>query len=185
MLVMGIILYVLPCPFSADDRKRERLTHHRQARFPERHQPSIFAAFKDPSTMSDDRYNTTKLLIVLLAREMAVRLPLGENNDPIINVVTPGFCKSKISRNLPTMGRLSVGAFLAVIGRTTEVGSRTLVAAATAGRESHGGYMESCRVAEPSGFVRSEEGREVQRRVWGELMKVLEGLEAGCTRVLG
>ncbi|KAB5575723.1 short-chain dehydrogenase/reductase-like protein [Coniochaeta sp. 2T2.1] len=160
---------------------------HHFARFPERHHPSIFAAFKDPSTMSDDRYNTTKLLVVLLARELAARLPLSpQNNNPIVSVVTPGFCKSRISRNLPLAGRLGVGAFLAVIGRTTEVGSRTLVAAAAAGgRDTHGRYMESCRVGEPSVFVRSEEGGEAQKRVWGELMEVLEGIESGVTGVVG
>ncbi|KAB5563222.1 short-chain dehydrogenase/reductase-like protein [Coniochaeta sp. 2T2.1] len=166
---------------------------HHFARFPERHQPSVFDAFRDPSTMSDDRYNTTKLLVVLLARELAARLRLGSdqnnnnssNNVPIVSVVTPGFCKSRISRNLPLAGRLGVGAFLAVIGRTTEAGSRTLVAAAAAGEEAHGGYMESCRVGEPSVFVRSDEGGEVQKRVWGELMEVLEGIESCVTGVVG
>jgi retinol dehydrogenase-12 len=131
--------------------------------------------------MSDDRYNTSKLLVVLIARELANHLSSSSNNPIILNVVTPGFCKSQISRNLPFAGRLSVSLFLALIGRTTEVGSRCLVSAAAAGRETHGEYLDSFRVSEPSAFVLSEEGRKVQPRVYGELMEVLEGIEPGVT----
>ena len=129
--------------------------------------------------MSDDRYNTSKLLVVLLARELAIRVSSLSNNRIIVSIVTPGFCKSQISRNLPLAGRLSVGLFLALIGRTTEAGSRCLVSAAAAGADTHGQYLDSCRVSEPSAFVLSEEGRNVQPRVYAELMDVLDGIEPG------
>jgi len=35
-----------------------------------------------------------------------------------------------------------------LVARTTEAGSRTLVAGLAAGEESHGKYMADCRVAE-------------------------------------
>ena len=38
-------------------------------------------------------------------------------------------------------------AMAGLIARTTEVGSRTLVAGAAAGMESQGGYMADCVVA--------------------------------------
>lgn len=69
-----------------------------------------------------------------------------------------------------------------LIGRTTEMGSRTLVAAACAGDESHGMYMTDCQVGEVSAWVRSERGKETQRRVYDELMGVLEGVEPGVTK---
>ncbi|KAH8909066.1 short-chain dehydrogenase/reductase-like protein [Coniochaeta sp. PMI_546] len=155
---------------------------HHFARFLERTKPNIFATFKDPNTMSDDRYNTSKLLLTLIARELATQLASSASNPIILNIVTPGFCKSQIFRNLPFPGKLGVGAFLAVIGRTTEVGSRTLVSAAAAGGETHGKYLDSCQVSEPSVFVRSEEGQRVQQRVYAELMDVLEGIEPGVSR---
>ncbi|OIW29654.1 short-chain dehydrogenase/reductase-like protein [Coniochaeta ligniaria NRRL 30616] len=159
---------------------------HHFARFPERNQPNIFAAFKDATTMSDDRYNTSKLLVTMIARELATHLASSPSNPVVLNIVTPGFCKSQIFRNLPFPGKLGISAVLAVIGRTTEVGSRTLVSAAAAGRETHGKYLDSCVVTEPSAFVRSEEGMEVQSRVYAELMEVLEGIEPGVTRnILG
>lgn len=69
-----------------------------------------------------------------------------------------------------------------LLARTTEVGSRTLVAAAAAGEESHGKYMVDCRVSEPSRYVRSEKGREAQMRVWNEVMEALEGIEPGIRK---
>ena len=69
-----------------------------------------------------------------------------------------------------------------LIGRTTEMGSRTLVDAAGAAREkSHGKYLVDCKVREPSRWVRSEKGGEVQERVYVELMGILEGIEKGVT----
>ena len=71
-----------------------------------------------------------------------------------------------------------MGLFLA---RSAEVGSRTIVAAAEKGPESHGRYMSESEVVEPSEWVRSEEGRRVQERVWGELVRKLEGIVEGVT----
>jgi hypothetical protein len=69
-----------------------------------------------------------------------------------------------------------------LIGRSTEMGSRTLVAAASAGEESHGKYMTDCRVREPSKWVRSEKGKEAQKKVYKELLMILEEIEPGITR---
>jgi hypothetical protein len=70
------------------------------------------------------------------------------------------------------------------IGRTPEAGSRTLVHPASAGPESHGKFMSDCKVAEPSPFVRSEDGIIVQTRFWDELTKKLEAIKPGVTKNL-
>ena len=62
------------------------------------------------------------------------------------------------------------------------MGSRTLVAAASAGENSHGTYMTDCLVKEPSKWIRSEKGKEVQKRVYKELLMVLEDIEPGVTK---
>ena len=69
----------------------------------------------------------------------------------------------------------------ALIARTTEVGGRTLVHSCAAGPESDGQYMSECKVKEPSAFVRSQEGAEVQARVHKELMTILENIQPGVT----
>lgn len=72
-----------------------------------------------------------------------------------------------------------IGKFF--LARTTEVGSRTLVAAASAGEDTHGMYLQDCRIKEPSRWVRSEQGKAAQPRVYKELLSILEEIEPGVT----
>lgn len=64
-----------------------------------------------------------------------------------------------------------------LLARTTEYGSRTLVNAAAQGPESHGAYLHDCAIDEPSAFVRSDEGKKSQQRVWQELVEKLNRIE--------
>jgi retinol dehydrogenase-12 len=78
-----------------------------------------------------------------------------------------------IKRPILTRGRL--------IGRTTEVGSRTLVEAAKAGVETHGIYMTDCKVGEVSGWVRSQDGVQAQAKIYSELISILDSIEPGVS----
>ncbi|PYH98451.1 putative short-chain dehydrogenase/reductase family protein [Aspergillus ellipticus CBS 707.79] len=147
---------------------------HAWTKFPERKADDIFAALDEGNNMAE-RYPTTKLLDVLLARELAGRV---EGKGVVVNIVNPGFCKTKLGREFQTWG---FWALQTALGRTAEVGSRTLVCAAAAGWESHGEFMSDGVVSRKavSAFVKSEEGGEVQRRLWGELEGILEGIRPG------
>lgn len=70
------------------------------------------------------------------------------------------------------------------LARSTEVGSRTLVHAATQGAETHGQYLSDCKVAPPSEYVLSAEGYKDQNRVWEELCAKLEAVKPGITHNL-
>lgn len=122
-----------------------------------------------------DRYYVSKLLEIFGVREIASLT--GSSYPVTINCLNPGFCHSELAReagwNLYIMGLL--------LARSTEVGSRTIVAAAEAGPESHGKYLSESLVAEPSEFVRSEEGTRVQKKVWAELTAKLEKIVPGIT----
>lgn len=160
---------------------QDTANQHPQAQFPERDaQPSIFYTYRDPNSMTDDRYNTSKLLGVLLSRELARQLA-ADDHPVVINTVVPGFVRTQISRNVPPPGKYVVGLMMGLIGRTAEMGSRTLVHAAGAGRESHGRLLASCQVSEESvsEFAKSEEGKRVGERVFGELMGILEVVVPG------
>lgn len=56
----------------------------------------------------------------------------------IINCMTPGACKSDFDRESTGFARIMGNMMYAVLARTTEIGSRTLVAGLAAGEESHG-----------------------------------------------
>lgn len=148
---------------------------HAFPKFPEKTAPEIFKALnKDAKFDPGERYPVTKLLEVLLVREMAPRM---EGSGVILNIVNPGLCHSELSRDGPWF--LEVIKFF--IARSTEVGSRTLCAAAFAGGDSHGKYMHDCKVDDGklSRFVRSDEGKETERRLWEELSAILEGVQPG------
>ncbi|KAF2810668.1 uncharacterized protein BDZ99DRAFT_462022 [Mytilinidion resinicola] len=52
------------------------------------------------------------------------------------------------------------------------------------GPETHGKFMSDCLIEEPSALVRSEAGKKAQSRVWDELMKKLEAIKPGVTKIL-
>ncbi|KAL1884184.1 hypothetical protein VTK73DRAFT_5320 [Phialemonium thermophilum] len=156
---------------------------HRFAAFNERKEPKIFETFKSKEKMSFDRYNVSKLLDLLLSRELARQLDeKGTGAGVVVNVINPGFCTSQLFRDLPFPINLIIKLGLLMIGRTCEEGSRTYLTAITSGKETHGKYMDSCLIWEESQFVRSEEGSKVQKRVYAELMEILETIEPGISK---
>ena len=66
-----------------------------------------------------------------------------------------------------------------ILARTTEVGGRTLFNAAIQGAEAHGKYMSDCKIEEPAGLVKSKESKELQDRIWKELVTKLEAIHPG------
>jgi retinol dehydrogenase-12 len=96
------------------------------------------------------RYLVSKLLEVFFIGELASRISRAAKTSEtlvIVNCMTPGWCKSEFMRELSGVAKvLFIGALQAVLGRNTEVGSRALVAGAAADVQSHGEYMENCRV---------------------------------------
>lgn len=153
---------------------------HAWTQFPEQHASSIFAALDDPATKTmGSRYMTSKLLEVLIVRELAPRLA---DSGVIFNMLNPGLNKTTLGKGESFI--LTIVQTL--LGRGVEVGSRTYIAAAVAGRESHGAYMTDGLVdnAALSDFVRSDAGRDAGRRVWEELKAILEDVRPGATTQL-
>ncbi|KJZ69441.1 hypothetical protein HIM_11170 [Hirsutella minnesotensis 3608] len=137
--------------------------------FAEKNEPDIFGALSDKSKANmADRYFLSKLLQLFAVREMASRA--GSSYPVVINSLNPGFCHSELARE--------AGWYLYIMGllfaRSTEVGGRMIVAAASGGPELHGKYMSESLVIEPSEFVRSKDGARVQHQVWVELTAKLE-----------
>lgn len=139
-------------------------------KFPELQSSSVFQALDaaDDDTSMSERYMVTKLLEILVVRQLATRL---SGTGVVINMLNPGLCRTEIARDA---GRL-VSLFMLALGRSAEVGSRTLVAAAGAGESSHGKYMTDGVIADHklSPFARSKEGRQAGAKVWKELYQIL------------
>ena len=94
-----------------------------------------------------DRYRVSKLLEVLVVRQLAKLIDQSTNKSGvIINCLNPGLCHSDLTRDAEGFVRFVIGTLKTLLARTTEVGSRTLVHAAAASRESHGQYLSDCQV---------------------------------------
>ncbi|RCI17268.1 hypothetical protein L249_3150 [Ophiocordyceps polyrhachis-furcata BCC 54312] len=152
---------------------------HMFIHFQEKDEPRLFDALSDTKKADmTTRYALSKLFQILVVREMAART--GASFPVTINCVNPGFCHSQLGREAGWYLYI-MGLFLA---RSTEVGSRTVVAGAAAGPETHGKYMSESVVTEPGEFVTSRKGAEAQAKVWSELTAKLEAIVPGVTRNL-
>ncbi|KAK3940399.1 putative short-chain dehydrogenase reductase protein [Diplogelasinospora grovesii] len=121
-------------------------------------QPPVFEGLKGADNMMM-RYGTSKLLVVLAARELAQRMDATKDGNVILNMVDPGLCKSQLFREARFPVSWILGVMLPLVGRTAEMGCRALVAAASADASTHGG-----------------EGAAAQKRVFEELMGILPGI---------
>ncbi len=153
---------------------------HGWTKFKEWEQPTgqIFPALSNEKTANmGERYPTSKLLEVLAVKQLGPKLA---NSGVTLNILNPGLCHSELGRDGPWL--LSVMKFL--LARTTEVGSRTLVASASAGAESHGKYMHDGLVDDGalSPFVKSKDGEAASVKVWDELSDILEKIAPGVTK---
>ncbi|KAF2093615.1 short-chain dehydrogenase/reductase-like protein [Rhizodiscina lignyota] len=159
---------------------------HGMARLPERQQPDIFAALNADKSSSGmrRRYGVTKLLGVLLTKELAARMGKPDNQGVIVNCANPGFCVSDLGRDAPAVYRPLMVLLNLILARTTEMGSRAHVFAAAGSAETHGQYMSNGRVEPPSEFVRSKDGMETQHRVYDELLKKLEKINPGISQLV-
>ncbi|CAD0110668.1 unnamed protein product, partial [Aureobasidium uvarum] len=152
---------------------------HHWTDLPERKKgDSIFDTLATPELSEMGvRYPVSKLMDVFCTRALVEK---ATPSYPVtINTMNPGFCYSELSRE--TTG-LAFQLMYKLLARTTEVGSRTLVAAALASHDTHGQYMSDCLVEPPSKFVRSEEGKKTQERVWAELSAKLEEIQPGILK---
>ncbi|KAJ2902197.1 NAD(P)-binding protein [Zalerion maritima] len=156
---------------------------HAGAKFKEQNAPEIFKELDNEKSDMMDRYPVSKLLEMLFIRELAPKMTQSGKPPVILNMLNPGLCHSELSRDMRknVLLWLIVGTFKAIMARTTEMGSRNYPFAATATSDTHGKYFSNCVVAKESAWVRSEKSAETQKRVYSELMAILEDIEPGIS----
>ncbi|KAL4867694.1 hypothetical protein BDV12DRAFT_117313 [Aspergillus spectabilis] len=100
-----------------------------------------------PSEQLMVTYPISKLMDTLAVRELAAQLPV-EQGKVVINAVCPGLCRTELVRNTKGSMKDLILEQHELYGRTAEDGSRTLLAGAILGKESHGAFLSSCEVRE-------------------------------------
>ncbi|KAM0331470.1 hypothetical protein ACHAQA_003146 [Verticillium albo-atrum] len=154
--------------------------------FNERKEEKVFEALNANRNLFD-RYSVSKLLEIIAVKQLAAATRTSDHPDDekiIINTVHPGLCQTELYRSIPFPLNYPMNFGMRVFGRTSEMGSRCLLAGALSGDESHGRYMENCVVADYAPIMNGEEGDAMQVKVWDELITILEGVQPGITKLI-
>lgn len=121
---------------------------HVMTNLPEWKTEDTFAALRaQTDSGADDRYYASKLLNVIMFRQLADEIA---SNTPrvVVNGFTPGYCATALIRETQGFWGWQLYVMKLTIARTIEVGSRTLVHAASLGWEGHGKYLNDCKIDE-------------------------------------
>ncbi|KAL8734239.1 MAG: hypothetical protein Q9181_003285 [Wetmoreana brouardii] len=155
---------------------------HMWAQFKEQKAPNIICELDDKTNWGyPERYNLSKLLNVLWARELASKV---DSKELVINTVNPGLVRSSLHRENTNAAEKK---FVNFFGWSTEEGGRTLVNASVAqGAETHGGYISECKPTPAGPWVRSPEGAKIQKKLFNETIETLqEDTRSSLTPYLG
>ncbi|KAM7211844.1 hypothetical protein V8F06_012756 [Rhypophila decipiens] len=191
-VVCTVLLFALVLPKLKESAKKYKIRPvfsitssivHDHTTLPQKSAPEgqLLATISDKATAEkywNDQYPISKLLEVFFVRAFADEHP-APPFPVILNCFNPGLCHSELGRDISGWGFTIIKAILA---RSTEVGSRTLMHAGSAGIESHGQYLDDCEISKPGKFTLSAEGQDAQRRTYKELLEKLEGIKPGVTR---
>lgn len=157
-------LLLLPLLLRTRDRDPSARPHlalltsdiHKSIKFPERSADSILSLlnseeqWKKSQAMggATERYGVTKLMDLFITMQIAELVPHDGLGEPlvIVNAVTPGFCKSHLLTREKAPWILKL--VQALIARTIEDGSKTLLHAVTQGAETHGKWLENQAITE-------------------------------------
>ena len=133
----------------------------------------------------DDRYNLSKLLLLYVIIKLASIIdPVGndkprDSNPIVINSLDPCFCKTGLAGGLTGGVKAGFRVFEFLFARPAEEGSRLVVTAASAGRQTHGGYMRAGALQKYAPFITSDDGTERSNYLWQQLGRKLEQLQSG------
>ncbi|KAJ5785244.1 retinol dehydrogenase 14 [Penicillium pulvis] len=186
-------LSLLPLLLRTRDRDSSARPHlavltsdiHKSIKFPERSVDSILSLLNGEEQWrksqamggATERYGVTKLMDIFITMQIADLVPRDELREPlvIVNAVTPGFCKSDLLTREKAPWILKL--VQALIARTVENGSKTLLHAVTQGVETHGKWLENQAIADPGTIVTSDEAAAVRKKVWAEIISVLRDVD--------
>ncbi|KAH8660012.1 hypothetical protein BX600DRAFT_414984 [Xylariales sp. PMI_506] len=141
--------------------------------FPERDAVPLIPAFDCSqgfsSTVAKQRYDTTKLLLLMFALKLSARV---KSEDVIVNTVDPGLTLgTELFRNIPLFIKVSLWPFIKISATLPNKGAWTYVDAAVArGDESHGSFLSDWQIHSFHPMMYCKEGERIMDRLWDETM---------------
>jgi retinol dehydrogenase-12 len=108
-----------------------------------------------------------------------------KDGNVVASILNPGFVATSIMRhNKSRVFNAFMPIFSKLAARTAEEGGRTLVWAAYGGPETHGKYLDDCKVGKVASYIVSEKSAKVQKQLWEELSIQLEKIEPGVMSLI-
>lgn len=120
-------------------------------------------------------YSTIKLSAIIDP------LNTKDPNPIVINSVDPCFCKTGLSGELTGAPKVFFKVFEGIAARSAEEGSRLVVQAASASRETHGLYMRGGKVQKYDPIAEDDKKATY---VWKLLCEKMEQLQPGILQNL-
>ncbi|KAL3464471.1 NAD(P)-binding protein [Aspergillus heterothallicus] len=146
----------------------------------------VFDGFNDRERANmNSRYALTKLVEECAVRQLAALCP-AKRTGVVITMVAPGLCSTRLGRDAGTFTKVVHETIRALMARTAEEGSRTILHGLMVGDEGHGKLLSGCKIKEywvPS-WLTGDEGVKLQKRIWDELVAKMEALKPGCVMQL-
>ncbi|KAL2815181.1 hypothetical protein BJX63DRAFT_420529 [Aspergillus granulosus] len=134
----------------------------------------LFSLLDDPNRFERfQQYMDTKLLLMMFVAELATRLNAA---DVTINVCNPGLTYgTNLGRDANKAMKVVMRPFVRALGRPMHVGASVYVhALVMVGPESHGGFVSDWDIKPYAAVMYTEEGRDMQERLWQETMEGLQ-----------
>ncbi|KAI1484897.1 short-chain dehydrogenase [Biscogniauxia mediterranea] len=127
-----------------------------------------------------NRYAMTKLLNLYAAIHFATLFP-ASRTGVVVNFANPGLCKTGLVRYCSLKARIQVEALCALLGRTSEMGSRAVLYALVGGESSHGQYLSDCenKNGQVPSWMTDVEGERMQKYIWDGIAEMLDMVEPG------
>ncbi|KAL4794275.1 hypothetical protein BDV19DRAFT_390335 [Aspergillus venezuelensis] len=144
------------------------------ATFAERNAANILSAFDDPAFFkSTERYNTTKLLLLVFVSKLSTFV---DSADVIVNICDPGFVDTPgLDRDLLGFEQVMIGAFRGVVARSLRDGAWAYINAVVAkGARSHGGWVANWDVYPFPKIMYTPDGKTDGEKLWEETLDEFE-----------
>lgn len=129
---------------------------------------------------TESRYALTKLVEECAVRQLAATFPVKQSRVTI-NMVAPGLCSTGLGSDARIFTKIIHEGIRAMMARTAEMGSRTILHGLVAGEESHGKLLSGCEIKEhwvPKWVIDSE-GQRLQKEIFKELVDKLNKVQPG------
>lgn len=114
----------------------------------------------------------------MLMRRLAAAVS-ASGGHVVVNALNPGLCKTQLFRRVGWPLSWLLWLAVALLARDAEMGSRTLMAAALAGDDTHGQCMSDCKLAAWPAVMRGDAGAALMDRLWHELVAIVDAMEPG------